>query len=206
MSTPPAPKARRGRPPSGGRAAILAATKDLLQERGASRLTTREVARRAGVSEGSVFYHFTDRLGLLTAVIEEGLTALGPMKSGAADTGSTASLLDQFTSLIETFLCGSMPAMIAAQSDSELRAALVDHLLRNDMGPHRGIQMLTGYLRAAQQAGTVRDDVDAAALASLVYGSSFERVAQRLMISPDYGTDMPSRQDIVAALDILLAP
>ncbi len=67
---------RRGRPPSGGREEILRATHDLLRERGMAKLTTREVAERAGVSEGSVFYHFEDRFGLLKAVFER---ALGPL-------------------------------------------------------------------------------------------------------------------------------
>src|SRR4051812_50101602 len=68
----PAPR-RRGRPPSGGREAILEATLALLRERGVARLTTRDVAERAGVSEASVYYHYTDKAGLLRAVFEAGL-------------------------------------------------------------------------------------------------------------------------------------
>src|ERR1700760_3553609 len=75
--TPPGgPAKRRGRPPAGGREAILAAALELLRERGIARVTSREVAALAGVSEASVFYHYKDRAGLLRAVFEQGLAPL----------------------------------------------------------------------------------------------------------------------------------
>ncbi|MCH6160029.1 TetR/AcrR family transcriptional regulator [Streptomyces marispadix] len=51
-------------------AALTAAALQLLDERGAERMTVREVARRAGVSPGAPFRHFADRQALLTAVAE----------------------------------------------------------------------------------------------------------------------------------------
>ena len=80
---PPVPDAgagearrRRGRPSAGVREAILAATLDLAAEQGLTRLTTKEVARRAGASEASVFYHFGDKVGLLQAAMVAGLEPL----------------------------------------------------------------------------------------------------------------------------------
>lgn len=197
---------RRGRPPSGGRAAILAATLELLRERGASRLTTREVAARAGVSEGSVFYHFTDRSGLLTAVIEDGLQALQAVHAGDVPAADLRGRLDQFAANIEGFLDQALVVMIAAQSDSELRAALAGYLTDNDLGPHRGVQALTAYLRGEQEAGAVRDDIDASAVAFYVVSSCFLRVSQRQMIGAAYGPDLPRRDQLTDTLSTLLAP
>jgi AcrR family transcriptional regulator len=179
---------------------------DLLRERGTSRLTTREVAKRAGVSEGSIFYHFTDRTGLLTAVIEDGLAAvqwvheLGVAGDGLDDT------LTQVATAFEAFLDRALVAMIAAQSDSELRLSLADHLLDRDMGPHRGIQALTAYLAAQQAKGTIRADVDPQAIAFFVYGASFLRVSQRQMISETYNQHLPGRDALIATIARLLAP
>src|SRR3954451_19163649 len=103
---------RRGRPPSGGREAILAATLDLLRERGIARLTTRDVAERAGVSEASVYYHYTDKAGLLRAVFA---AALPPLQ--ALDATGPASLLTLGREL-ERFLEQALPVMMAAQSDA----------------------------------------------------------------------------------------
>jgi AcrR family transcriptional regulator len=208
-STPeaaPAPRPRRGRPPSGGREAILAAAREVLTERGASRLTTREVAERAKVSEGSLFYHYTDRTGLLTAVIEDGLTNVGAARTGEAEGADLRAVLDGFTRTVEGFLDQSLLVMITAQSDAQLRATLASHLVTNDMGPHRGIRALGARLRRGQEEGIVRRDVDPDSVAVLVYSSCFERVAQRQMISEDYGADLPTREDLVATMCILLAP
>ena len=70
---------RRGRPSAGGREAILEAALTLLRERGIARVTSREVAALAGVSEASVFYHYKDRAGLLQAVFEQGLQPLSDL-------------------------------------------------------------------------------------------------------------------------------
>ena len=209
MSTNPAAgrpdTPRRGRPPSGRREAILAATLDLLREQGASRLTTREVATRAGVSEGSVFYHFTDRIGLLTAVIQDGSRVLGLHVNGVAE-DSVRDSLDRFTAAVEGFLDKALVAMIAAQSDAELRTALASYLATNDLGPHRGVLALAEYLGSEQAAGRIRDDVDPRAVAFFVVAAGFLRASQRQMIDENYGAELPNRDQLIAALDTLLAP
>jgi AcrR family transcriptional regulator len=200
------PAPRRGRPPSGGREAILAAALDLLRERGASRLTTREVAKRAGVSEGSIFYHFTDRTGLLTAVIEDGLAAVQWVHQlGGSDEGVEETLA-QVAAALEAFLDRALVAMIAAQSDSGLRTSLADHLLDRDMGPHRGIQALATYLEVQQAKGTIRGDVDPQAVALYVYSACFLRVSQRQMIGETYSKQLPSRETLISTIARLLTP
>src|SRR5215470_17167628 len=119
---------RRGRPPSGGREAILEATLALLRERGVARLTTRDVAERAGVSEASVYYHYTDKAGLLRAVFEAGLQ---PLQALAYDEGASLSELGQG---LERFLDQSLLVIMAAQSDVALRDELAAFLVANDLG------------------------------------------------------------------------
>ena len=76
MTATDEPPRRRGRPPSGGREAILDGDARILREHGIANLTSREVAARAGVSDASVYYHFGDRAGLLQAVFEHGMKPL----------------------------------------------------------------------------------------------------------------------------------
>jgi len=54
------------------RPALLAAALEVLQERGASGVSLREVARRAGVSHAAPAHHFSDKAALLTAVAVQG--------------------------------------------------------------------------------------------------------------------------------------
>jgi len=58
------------------RRALIDAALDLAREGGAEAVTVREVARRAGVSPGAPFRHFTDRTQLMTAVAEEAMARL----------------------------------------------------------------------------------------------------------------------------------
>lgn len=205
MPAPDPETPRRGRPPSGGREAVIAAALQLLRERGASRLTTREVAARAGVSEGSVFYHFRDRAGLLEAVIEDGLEPLRQVHAGTPQ-GEVSEVLDGFSAAVEGFLDLALVALLAAQSDSELRISLADYLERNDLGPHRGVDELGAYLSGAQDEGQVRSDVDARAIAELLVGACFMRASQHQMISESYGSTLPTRQELVAVLVTMLRP
>lgn len=53
------------------RAAVRVAAAECFALSGFQATTTAEIARRAGVSEGTVFLHYTNKLGLLTAVTRE---------------------------------------------------------------------------------------------------------------------------------------
>lgn len=63
---------------------VLSATLQLISERGFAGVATREVARRAGVSEGLIFHHFGTKEGLFAAAIRSGETLLGYMEDVAA--------------------------------------------------------------------------------------------------------------------------
>jgi AcrR family transcriptional regulator len=61
----------RSRKKAETRAAIVAAAIELFVERGVVATMVEEVARAAGVSKATLFFHFGSRTGLLTAVGEE---------------------------------------------------------------------------------------------------------------------------------------
>jgi AcrR family transcriptional regulator len=185
---------------------VLVAALDLLRERGASRLTTKEVAARAGVSEGSVFYHFTDRTGLMTAVIEAGLQALKSANANGINGDDVPRALQGFAAGVEALLDPVLAVLIAAQSDAELRTGVADYLLGHDLGPHRGVQALGMYLAGQQARGTIRDDIDPQAVAFFIISACFMGVAQRQMIDADYGAELPDRSALVATLVTLLQP
>ena len=58
------------------RAVILAEAARLVAERGADRVSLRELARGAGVSHAAPAHHFTDRRGLFTALATQGFQLL----------------------------------------------------------------------------------------------------------------------------------
>jgi AcrR family transcriptional regulator len=196
---------RRGRPPAGGREGILAAALQLLRERGIARLTAREVAALAGVSEASVFYHYKDRAGLLRAAFEHGLR---PLQALAEDGGFSGvglhEVLTRYGTTLEDFLDQALPVMAAAQSDVALRDAMAEYMTDQDLGPHRGVRALGDYLASEQAAGRVRAGVDPPAAAMLFVGACYTRAAQRQM--PARVAELPALEDVIRATEELLRP
>ncbi|WP_076478591.1 TetR/AcrR family transcriptional regulator [Williamsia sterculiae] len=186
--------ARRGRPPTTGRDEIISATVAVLRERGIARLTTRQVAAEAGVSEGSIFYHFTDRQGLLKAVFEGALhplwdykVELGPLAEDELTPDSVRKVLKGFTHLVTEFLDQALDMLFTAQGDAEVRDEVAAFLAANDYGPHRGIAAIGAYLTAAQEAGVVDDGVDPQAVAYLLVSDALMRCAQPKLLAHVHG-------------------
>jgi AcrR family transcriptional regulator len=65
------------------RRALLDAAIEVIAASGASALSLRDLARRAGVSHAAPTHHFGDKAGLLTAVATEGYSLLGAALSAA---------------------------------------------------------------------------------------------------------------------------
>ena len=71
--------------------ALITATVEIIEERGAEHVSVREAAKRAGVSPGAPFRHFRSKTALLTAVAEQAMDRLtkavakAQSKAGSAD-------------------------------------------------------------------------------------------------------------------------
>lgn len=200
---------RRGRPSGGAREAIMAAALDILRADGLAQLTTKGVARRAHVSEASVFYHFGDKVGLLQETM---IASLGPMKGldPAALAGETdrplAEVLSDIAVALDGFFDQAMPIFSTVQSDAGLRAAFAARLIEGDRGPHRGVQLLGGYLQAMKRTGQVQAAADTDAIALLLVGAGFLRAWQRYLAGPQAKSPLPSTEHTVQALAALLGP
>lgn len=85
---------------------ILDITTDLVAERGADRVTLREIAQRAGVTATTIHYYFEDRAGLLEAVKVRAISELNAAIAAAVDDAASATV--QLCSLAGTFLSWSL--------------------------------------------------------------------------------------------------
>jgi len=196
---------RRGRPPAGGREAILAAALQVIRERGIARLTARDVAALAGVSEGSVFYHYKDRFGLLQAVFEEGLRPLHELADRGISPGEDPrEVLTLYGRTLETFLDQALPVIVAAQSDADLRDSMAAYMSEHSLGPHRGVRAIGDYFAAEQAAGRARPGVDPYAVAMMFIGACYTRSSQRQMPMPK--VELPPLEDVVEATVVLTRP
>ncbi len=177
----------------------------MIRERGIARLTAREVAGLAGVSEASVFYHYKDRFGLLQAVFEEGLRPLQALAEGGVQPGTDPrSVLSLYGRTLEDFLDGVLPVIAAAQSDTELRDSMAAYMAEHDLGPHRGVRAIGDYFAGEQAAGRARADVDPHAVAMMFIGACYTRSSQRQMPLPS--AELPPLDDIIEATVALMRP
>lgn len=188
-------RATRGRPRTGVREAVIASAQQTLAESGLSRTSTKEIARRAGVAESSIFYHFGDRMGLLHAVIQH---QLRPLKDLLADRpGTERSLRDDLVDLLtalEEFYFAAIPAIAAIQSDAELRESYERRSRDTDLGPHRALDAILAHL--SPRAATA--DLRPAAL--LLAGAAHQRALQRHLSPPGALAALPSRDEIADSL------
>jgi AcrR family transcriptional regulator len=203
-STDRQPK-RRGRPPTGGREAILEAALAVLREQGIAQLTSREVASRAGVSDASVYYHFHDRAGLLEAIFECGMRPLLLVGAEEPDAREPLTILNRAADRLEQFFDDVLPILHAAQSDPDLKRAVARYVELKDLGPHKGVDAISGYLRAQQRAGTLSAAFDPDAVALFVIDTSFARAVRRQM---RLGSEerLPSRRAVMDQVWRLIQP
>ncbi|MFE3057505.1 TetR/AcrR family transcriptional regulator [Nocardia sp. NPDC059239] len=181
----------RGRPSTGVREAVIASAQQVLAESGLARLSTKEIAARAGVAESSIFYHFGDRMGLLQAVIQH---QLRPLKDLLADAPAAdlRTALRSLLATLEEFFVSALPVMAAVQSDAELGAVYRERSRDLDLGPHRAVDAVVAYLSAR---GIEADDLRTPAL--LLVGAAHQRALQRQLSPPDALVELPSPDAIV---------
>ncbi|AMY20264.1 HTH-type transcriptional regulator EthR [Rhodococcus sp. PBTS 1] len=82
-SSVPATRAARK---AASRARILAAARELFEDRDFDAVTVGEIADRAGVAHGSVFHHFESKKGVYRAVLDAVVDEMDAAFDGSADT------------------------------------------------------------------------------------------------------------------------
>lgn len=111
---------------------LLRAAIGCLREEGYAGLTTREVARRAGVSQGAQAYHFPSRADMVAGVVEwlgarwvaQFEHAAAALQDAGPDAGAAAALdmLWELSSSAETSML--VEIWVASAQDAELRRRL----------------------------------------------------------------------------------
>ena len=74
---------------------IIDAALDLFAHQGYANTSTSKIARQAGVSEGLIFRHFTNKEGLLDAIVQMGLEAMQAIAPKVLDETNPQRVLEQ---------------------------------------------------------------------------------------------------------------
>lgn len=161
---------------------ILAAALLVMGERGVTNATTKEIAREAGVSEGSLYNHFANKIELFGA-------AFGSVSSGiriamqelfeVVGERTVEENLARFASAAARFYTDLLPMAGSVLADPEVLAWL--QRTGRAGGPAMGQAGLLRYLRLEQERGRLREDAQLPFIAAGLLGACQHRAFTSLL-------------------------
>jgi AcrR family transcriptional regulator len=179
----------------GTREKIVEATERVLREKGLARSTTREIARVAGYSEGTIYKHFESKEDLFLSVLAERLpsfVALVEELPARAGRGTLRETLEEVASTALVFYGEIVPMSASIFSEPQLLARHREGLRKRGAGPQMVNEALAAYLDAEKRLGRVREDADPEAAAAMVLGACYQRAFFRSFL----GEDVPAEGEV----------
>jgi AcrR family transcriptional regulator len=177
---------------------ILAAAVTVMRERGVTNTTTKEVARVAGVAEGSIYNHFANKAELIAASmahVAAGMREAVGMLLGQVGQGSLEDNLAAYAEVAIGFFGDLLPVTGPAMGDRDVLAWLRQggpHAHRGDgdtpapvLGPVLGHAGIIGYLEAEQRAGRLPATASPPHLAALLLGACQQYAFLSLFTEPE---------------------
>ncbi|MFB4306139.1 TetR/AcrR family transcriptional regulator [Actinomadura sp. GTD37] len=153
---------------SGTRERLFGAAIELIAESGLAATTVDQIAERAGVAKGTVYYNFGSKAALFSALLEYGVERLATALREAASGRAPLDALDAVVAAELAFIGEheSFARLLIAETwrsggDWQRTARLIRE---------RAIGVLADVLRDAVAAGDLRSDLDTATAASAVFG------------------------------------
>jgi AcrR family transcriptional regulator len=165
------------------RSQILRAAEKLMHSRGLIGVTTRQISKEVGCSEGALYVHFKGRLELFLAMLEESLPdMLGPLQKLRESVGQGSPHRNVAAALqgIFNFHRRVLPVTCGLFAEPELLDAYRQSLRRQGKGPHLSMAALAEYIAAEQKLGRIVLGVDPELAAYLLMSSSFFRAFMEL--------------------------
>jgi AcrR family transcriptional regulator len=170
----------RGRPPSIREEDILDAARDVFRKDGHA-TTTAKIAKRAGVSEGILFYRYKSKEALLAAVIERETQPPESLRDVLKTAGerSVAENLDRIVeTLLETVSRAHPFLELALTSSTSGEIHKLIFAKGKKPPPQRLVELLAGYFEAEIRLRRARA-IDATAAARALLGGCIDYVQSR---------------------------
>ena len=172
-SGPDTPRPERGRRRSKhSHQAIIAATRQLLVERGYRDVTIEGIAERAGVGKQTIYRWWPSRAALVLEAYLSGGEAVPPPAGGATIGDDVSSLLGWLIAVLAEPTGGYVLAGLVAdlQHDADLARGF-----RRDVVPARR-EAMRAVLERARDSGAVRADADLELAVDTLHGAVFYRL------------------------------
>jgi AcrR family transcriptional regulator len=154
---------------------LVASTAALVAERGTTAVTTREIARAAGVSDGVLYNYFSDKSELIVAALVRQFELMGAQTwqdLPRPGTGTLGGNLAQYAEALHTHIGDSLPIVAGLVTEHALLHRLLGEIHRPGQGILPFLDRLGEYLVEEQRLGRIRRDVDLHATILLLTGAA----------------------------------
>jgi AcrR family transcriptional regulator len=192
------------RPTSISHEKIIRAAREVFLEKGLQ-ATTAEVAKRAGVAEGTIFYKFKTKHDLFRAAMVSDFGAEGPdwLKKLVDSVGQgdlKQNLVEAVLGAIE-FFRQLLPLIMHSLANAKL-AGLPEELLEPNPPPLRILKRLSSVFEAEMRAGRLRRH-DAEVLARMFMGSVMQYVFFEMLLAAHRELPLPAASYARSVVDLL---
>ena len=155
---------------------ILDAALALIQQQGIGRVTTKEIASRAGAAEGSLFKNFGDKMGLLAELLTYELPENRAWREvpqiAPPQRGQLVPALVLGMERAIDFFAAALPLVAGSFADRELLRRHQELNRQRHSGPQLAIDATATYIASWQKAGYLDSRVDSYAMALSLCGSA----------------------------------
>ncbi len=179
---------------------ILFTTIDVMNEQGVLSFSTREIAKREGVSEGTIFKHFAKKSDLIMAVLnyysqyDESIFESCRLKNQSPIEG-IRYILEIYATYYQSY--PAITVITQAFDEMKINTAL-EEKVRTIMQSRHGF--IKGLIDEAREANEMSRDLDSEALADIIM-SSFNGICLKWRMA---NYDFSLKENILQTVDLLL--
>ena len=172
---------------------LIDAAYRLIHERGLSALTTREIAKAAGCSDGALYTHFPTKSDLLFAVCQERLPDIRARVGdliARVGSGVVERNIEAIIRAAQHFYAELVPISAAIASDYDLLMRHRRMFESRDTGPRHTIDAVAAYIAAEQRIGRVEPRISPHVFASMLLGPCYAAAnIERVLAEPAFGLE-----------------
>lgn len=187
---------------------IMEATERLIKMKGLARVTTKEIARETGLSEGALYRHFEHKEEVFFAIIARHLpTFLGTFEAHLPGTADVRSNLIALALAAMDYFGELIPMSASFLADTELLAQYrqkMSQIAKGAVGggPQKIEDLLATYLDEEKQLGRIQSPIAAREMAILLLGACFQYTYLYHMMgnSPSGKTREQFVEDLIAGM------
>ncbi len=186
------------------RVRLLEATRRVMAERGVAGCTTKEIAKAAGVAQGTIYNQFHDKADLYLSVASELIPEFLRRSPEQPGRRAPRSLLIKVANETIAAMDELVPLLCGIVGEPELRAGAHERWAEKRRTNGTSFSGLTDYFTAEQAAGTIGDQVDPAVLARMFVGTVFHHAFMRLLAG-ESNMELTGRRFVESLVDAVLA-